>query len=81
MMHQLETAIYVDDFIISHEYDLLYGSKKSEAVGFSYYNTKKEIESTIRPMTYSKAVSLARERRNDLRYRNYQYLITQYNQN
>lgn len=77
MMHQLEKAIYVDGFIIAHEYDLLYGSKKDDVVGFSYYNTKKDKEYATKPMTYSRAINLARDRRGDGRYRNYEYYITQ----
>lgn len=81
MIHQLEKAIYVDRFIIDNEYNLLYGSKRNEIVGFSFYHTRKEKQSSIRPMIYSRAINLAREKRNDGRYRNYEYFITQLNHN
>ena len=58
-----------------HEYDYVYGDKKDVEISFVYYNFKKGKESKPISRTYQDALALARERANDGRYKNYEFLI------
>lgn len=76
MLKELERRIYVSDEIVLHEYDYVYGDKKNNKVWFTYYNFKKDKEGkTIEFENYTEALSVARRRANDKRYKNYEYWI------
>lgn len=75
-MKELENKTFVSEEIITNEYDYMYGDKKNEKVDFSFINVVTEKEITKHAIfTYRQALALARERRNDRRYRNYEYII------
>ena len=75
-MKEIESRIYVTQELLLNEYDYVYGDKKNQEVTFMYYNTKRDRESTqITFENYSKALDFARYRRNDGRYRNYEFFI------
>ena len=63
-MRQVEAKTFVSEEILLHEYDYMYGDKKDQKV-----NTKYEA------FDYQHALCLARERRNDGRYKNFEYII------
>ena len=73
-MYEIEKDTYVSEKILYNEYSYRYGTKKMEIVEFIYSNVKSGKE-TIREFTYSQALNLARERRKDGRYKNYEYYI------
>lgn len=75
-MKELERRIFVSEDIIGNEYKYLHGNKKNENVIFQYYNVKKDKEGKATYKTYGKALSLARQRSNDGRYKNYEFLIS-----
>ena len=66
--------IKVEDTLIKNEYDYYFGDKKDVLVVFCYTNIKAQKE-TERNFTYHKAIKLARERRLDGRYKNYEFYI------
>ena len=75
-MKQIETRIFVSDDILLHEYDYMYGDKKDQKVNFTFINTRTGKENTKYGVFYYRhALCLARERRNDGRYKNYEYAI------
>jgi hypothetical protein len=75
-MKEIESRIYVTQELLLNEYDYVYGNKKNQEVTFVYYNVKKDREGTEKTFeNYSKALDFARYRRNDGRYRNYEFFI------
>ena len=75
-MKKIEARTFVSEDILQHEYEYTYGSKKDEMVDFTFSNTKTGKENTkYKAFTYRKALDLARDRRNDGRYKNYEYAI------
>ena len=74
-MVQVEQKIWVAEKIFEHEYQYYYGDKKNELVSFTYYNFKKDRESTQIKVTYEYALALARSRSRDGRYKNFEYFI------
>lgn len=74
IMIDLEFRLMVDDDIALNEYDYLYANKKDVKVKFVYSNVVTDKE-TVRFFTYRDALKLARQRRNDKRYRNYVFFI------
>lgn len=73
-MKEIEKNTYVSEKIFYDEYSYYYGTKKTELVEIIYSNVKTGKE-TVREFTYRKALELARERRKDGRYKNYEYYI------
>lgn len=74
-MRELETKIFVSDYLLEHEYDYTFGDKKNENVVFIYYHLKREREGKRIIKTFGKALMLARERARDGRYKNYEFHI------
>ena len=75
-LKEIERNIYVSEDIALHEYQYVYGEKKDNKVWFTYYNFKKDEEGkTIEYKNYSAALTLARKRAGDGRYKNYEYWI------
>lgn len=75
-MKQIESRIFVSDDILLHEYDYMYGDKKDQKVNFTFINTRTGKENTKQlAFKYRNAFNLARERRNDGRYKDYEYAI------
>lgn len=76
MVHQIEARTYVTTDILEHEYEYTFGDRKSKMVDFTFVNVKTGKETTKKQVfTYTHAISLARERRNDKRYKNYEFVI------
>lgn len=76
-MRQIEAKIYISDELLENEYAYTFGEKKEEKVDFTFVNVATGKEITKHAIfTYRQALNLARERRNDGRYRNYEYIIT-----
>lgn len=77
MIHQIESRTFISENLLLHEYEYTFGDKKDVKVNFTYLNVKtcKENEK-VGVFTYKQAISLARERRNDKRYKNYEFIIT-----
>ena len=74
-MRELETKIFVSDYLLEHEYEYTFGDKKNESVVFIYYHLKREREGKHIIKTFGKALMLARERARDGRYKNYEFHI------
>lgn len=75
-MRQIEAKTFVSEEILLHEYDYMYGDKKDQKVDFTFINTRTGKENTKQAVfNYRHALNLARERRNDGRYKNYEYEI------
>lgn len=74
-MKEIERRIFIDDEIFKNEYSYVYGENKDNEVSFSYYHVKKDKESCSIRMKYSDCLNFARYRRNDGRYKNYEFLI------
>lgn len=75
-MKQIEAKTFVSEEILLHEYDYMYGDKKDQKVDFTYINKHTGKENTkYGVFNYQQALCLARERRNDGRYKNYEYAI------
>ena len=75
-MKEIERRIYVSEEIFNNEYSYVYGENKDKEVTFSYYQVKKDKETTTRlKKNYSEALAFARYRANDKRYKNYEFLI------
>lgn len=75
-MRQIEAKTFVSEEILLHEYDYMYGDKKDQKVDFTFINTRTGKENTKQAVfNYRHALNLARERRNDGRYKNYEYAI------
>ena len=75
-MIEIEKRIYVSEDLFKNEYSYTYGENKDKLVNFVYYNWKKDRESRPIEWTYNDALSLARSRARDGRYKNYEFLIT-----
>lgn len=76
VMIEIEKRIYVSENLFKNEYSYLYGVDKNKLVNFIYYNWKKDKEGTPIQWKYKDALSLARSRARDGRYKNYEFLIT-----
>lgn len=76
MMHKIETRIFISDNLLEKEYEYMYGDNKNKKVDFVFSNVKtcKDI-TKLGVFTYKQALELARERRKDKRYKNYEFLI------
>lgn len=74
-MHEIEHNIFVDSYCLNNEYELQFGEKKDELVNFQYYNFKHNKEGKILQMTYTEAMTIARNKARDRRSKNYQFLI------
>lgn len=75
-MRQIEAKTFLSEEILLHEYDYMYGDKKDQKVDFTFINTRTGKENTKQAVfNYRHALNLARERRNDGRYKNYEYAI------
>lgn len=76
MIHQVETRIFLTDDILIHEYEYTYGDRKDKKVDFTFVNNVTCKETAKKQVfTYRQAISIAREKRNDKRYKNYEFLI------
>ena len=76
MTHQVETRTFVTTDILIHEYEYMFGDRKDVKVDFTFINNKTGKENTkANVFTYKKALELARSRRNDGRYKNFEFLI------
>lgn len=75
-MIEIEKRIYVSEDLFKNEYSYTYGENKDKLVNFVYYNWRKDRESRPIERTYNDALSLARSRARDGRYKNYEFLIT-----
>lgn len=75
-MKQLESKIFVSEYVLNHEYDYMFGDKKDEVVNFTFINIVSGKDNTkFGVMNYRQALSLARSRSRDGRYKSYEYLI------
>ena len=75
-MKQIEKNIYVSEEILKDEYAYTYGEKKDQKVDFIFINTRTGKYNTKQAaFNYRHALNLARERRNDGRYKEYEYAI------
>lgn len=75
-MKQIEFKTYISENILLDEYNYTFGSRKDEKVDFTFVNILTGKETTKHAVfTYRQALNLARERRNDGRYRNFEYII------
>lgn len=75
-MRQVEAKTFVSEEILLHEYDYMYGDKKDQKVNFTYINKRTGKENTkYGAFDYHHALCLARERHNDGRYKNFEYII------
>lgn len=74
-MRELETKIFVSDYLLEHEYEYTFGNKKNDNVVFIFYHLKREREGKHITKTFGKALMLARERARDGRYKNYEFHI------
>lgn len=76
MIHQVETRTFVTTDILIHEYEYMFGDRKNMKVDFTSINNKTGKENTkTNVFTYKEALDLARCRRNDGRYKNFEFLI------
>lgn len=76
MVHQVETRTFVTTDILIHEYEYMFGDRKDMKVDFTFINYKTGKENTkTNVFTYKEALELARRRRNDGRYNNFEFLI------
>ena len=76
MVHQVETRTFVTTDILIHEYEYMFGDRKDMKVDFTFINNKTDKENTTTNVfTYKEALNLARRRRNDGRYKNFEFLI------
>lgn len=76
MIKEVEKRIYVSERIFFEEYAYTYGSKCNDLVRFLYYNVKSEKETEVNlDMDYRSALSFARSRANDGRYKNFEFII------
>lgn len=76
MTHQVETRTFVTTDILIHEYEHMFGDRKDMKVDFTFINNKTGKENTkANVFTYREALELARSRRNDGRYKNFEFLI------
>lgn len=73
---EIENRIHVCEEILFNEYDFVYGNRKDEEVVFVYWNIKTDKESSPIRRTYRYALELARSRRRDGRYKNFEFIIT-----
>lgn len=74
-MFNVETRIWLSEEIYYHEWDLLYGERKDEKVYFVYHNIKTGKDTIKNHLNYAGALWLARTRRSDGRYKNYEFHI------
>lgn len=76
MTHQVETRTFVTTDILIHEYEYMFGDRKDMKVDFTFINNKTGKENTkTNVFTYKEALDLARCRRNDGRYKNFEFII------
>ena len=74
-MYNVESRVWLSKDIYYNEWHFLYGDRKDEKVTFIYHNIKTG-KDTIKPYwNYAYALSLARFRRSDGRYKNYEFHI------
>ena len=75
-MFEIEKRIFVNNEIFENEYSYLYGGNKDKIVTFQYYNIKTDKEGEQKRFwNYAEALKLARIRRKDGRYKDYEFLI------
>lgn len=75
MLREIERRIFVEEELLNNEYFFFYGENKDTEVSFTYYNLHKDKEGSTLKNTYRYCLGLARERANDGRYKNYEFLI------
>lgn len=74
-MKQVENRIFVEKEIFLNEYSFYFGSKRSTDCYMSYYHTKDgRVRGHING-NYRDCLSFARNRANDRRYKNFEFLI------
>lgn len=76
-MKEIEKRIFVSDDILLNEFSYIYGENKDVYVIFQYYQVKKD-KLTVCHINnnYKEALDFARYRRNDKRYKNFEFFIT-----
>lgn len=74
-MKEIERRIFVDDTILANEYDYKFGENKHTSVYFTYFNIKTYKYYKHIPMPYKEALTIARSKSRDGRYKNYEFLI------
>lgn len=76
MIHKIEQKTFVSSAILFNEYDYLYGDERDKRVDFTFRQVLTCKENTKKgAFTYRQALSLAREKRNDMRYKNFEFII------
>ena len=75
MLREIERRIFVEEELLNNEYSFFYGENKDTEVTFTYFNVRKDRESSPIYRNYRECLELARERANDGRYKNYEFLI------
>lgn len=72
----IENRIFVSEELMNNEYSYMYGENKDKVVTFQYYQVKKDRLTTCHlGDNYKNALEFARYRRNDKRYKNYEFFI------
>lgn len=61
---------------MKNEYSYMFGDNKDKPLTFQYYQVKKDRTTTCFVGNYRELLDFARYRRNDKRYRNYDFFIT-----
>ena len=74
-MYQIETRIFLSKEIYDNEWHFMYGDRRNEIVTFVYHNIKTGKDKLKPCWRYVNALSLARSRRSDGRYKNYEFHI------
>ena len=74
-MYNVESRLWLSEDVYYNEWHLLYGERQEEKVIFSYHNIKTGEETRKHGFNYRTALALARRRRSDGRYRNYDFYI------
>lgn len=77
MLSFIENRILVSSEIICDEYSYYCGSNSNVIVNFTYFNRESGRETTIpKGYPYKESLNLARQRRSDGRYKNFDFIIS-----
>ncbi len=77
-MVEIEKRIFVSECIMKNEHSYMYGKNRDKPLTFQYYQVKKDRLTTCHVgNNYRELINFARYRRDDKRYRNYEFFITE----
>ncbi len=77
MMYCIETRIWLSSDLYYNEWYFLNDKRIKDPVKFTYHNVKTGKDTVKTGFTYGQAMALARRRRRDGRYKNYEFYITE----